>query len=403
MEIDKLRPHVAIVYSKRTPFLPNGQVGKVFFPMDLMSCLLSNLDDSSDFSVDDISSFLVCSTTRCLLSDVFISDIMETYYMSSQSNIYYLIKGYSSGFEAIRQSCISPFHIKKSENHNLVAAIEMLECHHKEEDREEFTLENYSDLPWSPLKRRRADEAPPFYRYLDEKAWKEQITPELQREKALQLIENYLRAEANNFFHSQLVYPSNRELFDKLGAKRLKKLTQITTETLSSFPPLFGKFSQTSAPSFPPPVTGAALINLKPIVNGLVRGTSAYFKISAIYRSGYRPDEMGMASATLTKQILQDFSLSINQIDHIQLAEINTAHFLLMLKALESQVDKKIGKKINVNGGAVGIGSSPALFCHLMINTSIEALKKHKQGRALLLAETPEFQCYALLIEKVSA
>lgn len=405
MNIEKLRPNVAITFCKRTPYVHPRTRGFFFYPMDLISALLSDFADGSDSLEEALKSFVICTSSPQIMTINLLEDLAETFYINHHANIYFLSKGFSSGFEAIRQICISPFNLNQIENINLVAAIEILNVHDARQDHnylqelgkkvtEKFNLLKEVDQMNEGYAKT------PFNQIVDDHSLKLGIEKSALYDETLGSIRKYIEAEQNKFFDPHLVHVLNSQHYESILEDDLTLKKQISKETLKSYMPLFKRFGTMTTRLQPTPVTGAALLCIKPIISGRITGTKTYVKIKAIYRTGYTAETMGKISVQMVQELTADLNLSVAQIGQIFISQTSANHSYIIKSALEA-FDKKLPKKINCLGGEIGTGVSPALVGHHLLSNTVQFLSSTNNDWALILAETPEWQAYAILLEKI--
>ena len=401
MDIEKLRPNMAITYCKRTPLL-FGEV-KVFFfsPMDLLSPVLGDFSDESNLDERLVTSLIISTTSCNTIYKNLIDDISNTFYLDSSTNMYYLLKGASSGFEALRQACFSPFNKRDKDNISLIVSYEALPVHCSDKNSSGKHSFNQALRQYlGSFKTEDQIQGQEFLETIEQLALKKNISRKEQDSLALKSIKNYVEAEDSGVFIDQVVPITGQVDINDFIEKNLHNKRQTSAETIRHNKPVFSRFGLITNQNSPAGVSGASLFDLRPIVDDQVFGNDDFTSVKAIYRNKFSPDSVGSVSARMISEILNDFSLSFNQIDSILIYETSAAHLLIIIDELERNIDKKISNKINPHGGSIGSGTSPALVCHQMIGNAISALRRVKGKNVLIIAETFEFQNYSILLEK---
>ena len=180
--------------------------------------------------------------------------------------------------------------------------------------------------------------------------WK--ITREAQDEFALQSQEKYFSALEQGIWKEEIVPV---EIEGEKGAKKLIDVDEhprkTSLEKLSSLKPAFVKDGTVTAGNSSGINDGAATVllasdeavrkyNLKPLV-----------KVISMAVAGVDPAIMGMGPVPATQKALRRASLSIANIDLIELNEAFASQSLACIHDLG--IDPK---KVNVNGGAIALG-----------------------------------------------
>ena len=401
MDIEKLRPNMAITYCKRTPLLL--EEAKVFFfsPMDLLSPVLGDFSDESNLDEQLVTSLIISTTSCNTIYKNLIEDISDTFYLDSSTNMYYLLKGASSGFEALRQACISPFNKRDKDNISLIVSYETLPVHYYDKDSSsKYSINKAIKQYLGSFKTNKQIQGQEFLETIEQLALKKNISRKEQDSLALKSIKNHVKAEDSGIFRDQVVSITGQVGINDFIEKNLHNKRQTSAETIRHNKPIFSRFGLITHQNSPACVSGASLLDLRPIVDDQVFGNDDFTSVKAVYRNKFTPDSIGSVSAQIIKEILSDFSLSFNQIDSILIYETSAAHLHMIIGELERNIDKKISGKINPHGGSIGSGTSPALICHQMIGNAIHALGRNKGKYVLIIAETCEFQNYAILLEK---
>ncbi|WP_299089883.1 thiolase family protein [uncultured Metabacillus sp.] len=117
-------------------------------------------------------------------------------------------------------------------------------------------------------------------------------------------------------------------------------------------------------------------------------------KIIGMGVSGVAPDRMGIGPVHASKQALKSASLSLDDIDLIELNEAFAAQSLAVIKELQCPLEK-----VNVNGGAIALGHPIGNSGSRISVTLIHALRKRKKKYGLATLCTAGGQGIATVFE----
>jgi acetyl-CoA acyltransferase 2 len=186
----------------------------------------------------------------------------------------------------------------------------------------------------------------------DNLARKYGITREAQDAFALRSHERANTANTNGRFAEEVV-----PVEVKFGKKSLvvdkddHLFPSTTIEKLAALPAAFGPESFVTAGNASGVVDGAAALVVTTAANAAKQGAKALAHVRAWSYVGVDPAHMGIGPAPAIRAVLDRAGLSLGDIDLFEINEAFAGQFLAVEKDLG--LDRE---KVNVNGGAIGLG-----------------------------------------------
>ncbi|MEO5987906.1 MAG: thiolase family protein [Candidatus Eisenbacteria bacterium] len=186
----------------------------------------------------------------------------------------------------------------------------------------------------------------------DNLARKYGISREQQDEFALRSHERANTANNNGRFAQEIV---------PVEVKQGKKLMMVekddhlfpgtTIERLASLPGAFGPDSMVSAGNASGVVDGGAAMVVTTVANAAKEGKTAMGFVRNWSYVGVDPDVMGFGPAPAIRKVLERAGMKLEQIDLFEINEAFAGQYLAVEKDLD--LDRE---RVNVNGGAIGLG-----------------------------------------------
>ncbi len=168
-----------------------------------------------------------------------------------------------------------------------------------------------------------------------------------------------------------------------------------TLEALAKLPPAFAKDGFVTAGNASGIVDGAAALVLATASRAKEMGKEPLAKVAGWSVVGVEPEIMGIGPAPAIRSLLEKKSLSLEDIDLFEVNEAFAAQYLA--------VERDLGlsrEKVNVNGGAIGLGHPLAATGSRLIYTLAVEMKKRSVRYGIASACIGGGQGIAVLLER---
>ena len=200
---------------------------------------------------------------------------------------------------------------------------------------------------------------------------------------AVESQEKAARARREARFASEIVPYTVKSKKAELVMDQDENPRHTTLDTLTELKPAFQADGICTAGNSPPLSDGAAAIVLMDAEYAQEKGhTILGFYVGAV-SVGVDPEVMGIGPVPAVRELLRKYSLSLEDIDFLEINEAFGAQALACIKELAFPLDK-----VNVNGGAIALGHPPGMTGTRLIGTLVHELNltKKKFGIATLCA-----------------
>jgi acetyl-CoA acyltransferase 2 len=168
-----------------------------------------------------------------------------------------------------------------------------------------------------------------------------------------------------------------------------------TLEGLSKLPPAFGPESFVTAGNASGIVDGAAAVVVTSAASAKAAGTKPLGYVRAWASVGVDPDIMGFGPAPAIRKALERAGMKLDQLDLFEINEAFAGQYLAVEKEL--QLDRE---KVNVNGGAIGLGHPLGATGTRLIYTLLLELQKRKKQWGVASACIGGGQGIAVILER---
>ena len=168
-----------------------------------------------------------------------------------------------------------------------------------------------------------------------------------------------------------------------------------TLEGLSKLPPAFGPESFVTAGNASGIVDGAAAVVVTSAESAKAAGKKPLGYVRAYASVGVDPDIMGFGPAPAIRKALDRAGMKLDQIDLFEINEAFAGQYLAVEKEL--QLDRE---KVNVNGGAIGLGHPLGATGTRLIYTLLLELAKRGKRWGMASACIGGGQGIAVLLER---
>jgi acetyl-CoA acetyltransferase family protein len=166
-------------------------------------------------------------------------------------------------------------------------------------------------------------------------------------------------------------------------------------EKLAALPAAFGPESTVTAGNASGVVDGAAAVVVTTAANAKAEGKAALGFVRGWASVGVEPDIMGIGPAPAIRKVLERAGMKLDQVDLFEINEAFAGQFLA--------VEKELGldrEKVNVNGGAIGLGHPLGATGTRLIYTLLLELGKRKKKWGIASACIGGGQGIAVLLER---
>jgi acetyl-CoA acetyltransferase family protein len=166
-------------------------------------------------------------------------------------------------------------------------------------------------------------------------------------------------------------------------------------ERLAALPGAFGPESMVSAGNASGVVDGAAAVVVTTAANAQAAGKKAIGYVRNWSYVGVDPDVMGFGPAPAIRKVLERAGMKLDQIDLFEINEAFAGQYLAVEKDLGLDRDK-----VNVNGGAIGLGHPLGATGTRLIYTLLVELGKRGKKYGIASACIGGGQGMAVLVER---
>ena len=168
-----------------------------------------------------------------------------------------------------------------------------------------------------------------------------------------------------------------------------------TIEGLAKLPPAFGPESFVTAGNASGIVDGAAAVVVTSAESAKAAGTKPLGYVRAYASVGVDPDVMGFGPAPAIRKALERAGMKLEQLDLFEINEAFSGQILAVEKELGIERDK-----LNVNGGAIGLGHPLGATGTRLIYTLLLELQKRKKQFGVASACIGGGQGIAVIVER---
>ena len=168
-----------------------------------------------------------------------------------------------------------------------------------------------------------------------------------------------------------------------------------TLEGLSKLPPAFGPESFVTAGNASGIVDGAAAVVVTSAESAKAAGKKPMGYVRSYASVGVDPDIMGFGPAPAIRKALERAGMKLDQLDLFEINEAFAGQYLA--------VEKELGldrEKVNVNGGAIGLGHPLGATGTRLIYTLLVELEKRKKKWGVASACIGGGQGIAVILER---
>lgn len=170
-----------------------------------------------------------------------------------------------------------------------------------------------------------------------------------------------------------------------------------TMEILEKLPPSFKKDGIVTAGNASGIVDGAAAVVVTKEKTAKERGLKAIGRIVSWATTGVDPSVMGIGPVPSSQKALKAASLTLDQIDRVEVNEAFAAQYLAVEKALGLNRDKT-----NVNGGAIALGHPLGASGTRLVITLLNELRRNNLRYGLATACIGGGQGIAMIVENIA-
>jgi acetyl-CoA acetyltransferase family protein len=168
-----------------------------------------------------------------------------------------------------------------------------------------------------------------------------------------------------------------------------------TLEGLAKLPPAFGPESFVTAGNASGIVDGAAAMVVTTAERAKQAGAKPMGAVRAWASAGVEPEIMGFGPVPAIRRALERAGLPLDQVDLFEINEAFAGQYLAVEKALELDRDK-----VNVNGGAIGLGHPLGATGARLIQTLLIELARRGKRWGIASACIGGGQGIAVLLER---
>jgi acetyl-CoA C-acetyltransferase len=224
----------------------------------------------------------------------------------------------------------------------------------------------------------------------------ENVTREEQDEFGVRSQNLAEKAIANGFWEREItpVTTPNGEVAKDDGPR-----AGVTIEGVSGLKPVFRPDGTVTAANCCPLNDGAAAVVVMSDTKAKELGLTPLARIVSTGVSGLNPEIMGLGPIEATKKALALASMSIDDID---LVEINEAFAAQVIPSARGIGIDPFGDKLNVNGGAIAVGHPFGMTGARITTTLINSLQYHDKQFGLETMCVGGGQGMAMVLERLS-
>ena len=222
------------------------------------------------------------------------------------------------------------------------------------------------------------------------------IAREAQDEFALRSHERANTANGNGRFAEEIVPVEVKQGRKSVLVEKDDHLFPSTTlEKLAALPAAFGPESFVTAGNASGVVDGAAAVVVTTEANAKAAGRPVLGRVRAWAAVGVDPAHMGIGPAPAIRRTLERAGLRLDQVDLFEINEAFAGQFLAVEKELGLDRDK-----VNVNGGAIGLGHPLGATGTRLIYTLLVELGRRGKTIGIASACIGGGQGMAVLLER---
>ncbi|WP_238012158.1 acetyl-CoA C-acetyltransferase [Dactylosporangium sp. AC04546] len=170
----------------------------------------------------------------------------------------------------------------------------------------------------------------------------------------------------------------------------------VTYEAMAALKPVFREEGLVTAGNCCPLNDGAAAVVIMSDAKAAQLGVAPLARIVATGVSALSPEIMGLGPVEATRRVLAHASMSINDIDLVEINEAFAAQVVPSYQDLDIDIDR-----LNVNGGAIAVGHPFGMTGARLQNTMLNALEWHDKTTALITMCVGGGQGMALILERL--
>jgi acetyl-CoA C-acetyltransferase len=224
----------------------------------------------------------------------------------------------------------------------------------------------------------------------------ENVTREEQDEFGVRSQNLAEKAIANGFWEREItpVTTPNGEVAKDDGPR-----AGVTIEGVSGLKPVFRPDGTVTAANCCPLNDGAAAVVVMSDTKAKELGLTPLARIVSTGVSGLNPEIMGLGPIEATKKALALASMSIDDVD---LVEINEAFAAQVIPSARGIGIDPFGDKLNVNGGAIAVGHPFGMTGARITTTLINSLQYHDKQFGLETMCVGGGQGMAMVLERLS-
>jgi acetyl-CoA C-acetyltransferase len=171
----------------------------------------------------------------------------------------------------------------------------------------------------------------------------------------------------------------------------------VTYDAVSGLKPVFRPDGVVTAGNCCPLNDGAAAVVVMSDTKAKELGLTPLARIVSTGVTGLSPEIMGLGPVEATKQALARASMSIDDIDLVEINEAFAAQVVPSYQDLGIDIDR-----LNVNGGAIAVGHPFGMTGARLQNTMINSLQHHDKSTGLITMCVGGGQGMALVLERLS-
>ncbi|WP_432990462.1 acetyl-CoA C-acetyltransferase [Dactylosporangium sp. CA-233914] len=170
----------------------------------------------------------------------------------------------------------------------------------------------------------------------------------------------------------------------------------VTYEAMAALKPVFREEGLVTAGNCCPLNDGAAAVVIMSDAKAAQLGVAPLARIVATGVSALSPEIMGLGPVEATRRALAHASMSINDIDLVEINEAFAAQVVPSYQDLGIDIDR-----LNVNGGAIAVGHPFGMTGARLQNTMLNALEWHDKTTGLITMCVGGGQGMALILERL--
>jgi acetyl-CoA acetyltransferase family protein len=222
------------------------------------------------------------------------------------------------------------------------------------------------------------------------------ITREAQDEFALRSHRLANEANTNGRFAEEVVPVEVKQGKKTVIVDKDDHLFPSTTiEKLAALPPAFGPESFVTAGNASGVVDGAAAVVVTSASNAKTAGKKPLAFVRGWVSVGVDPSVMGFGPSPAIRKVLERTGVKLDQVDLFEINEAFSGQFLAVEKDLGLNRDK-----VNVNGGAIGLGHPLGATGTRLVYTLVLELAKRSKRYGIASACIGGGQGIAMLLER---